>query len=152
MNWTASVVIHRNKAYVPMNARMESGVYLLEEPIIAADLTVDDLNDALQRIRELGNPVVHTPDIKTRRDPLLLATRARSWKQLAREGAAYGFDWTDKEVRLDMSKVDRQGRFVDDPDKTRRFPPDVPMREIAEAILQDWHSRSLPRTSDGHSE
>ena len=79
--------------------------------------------------------------MQQRKDPVLTTTGARSWKELAKTGAAYTIDWTDKEIRVDMSRLDKKGRWEYDPEKTCTFPPDTPLDQIIAIIMEDIRSR-----------
>ncbi len=83
-----------------------------------------------------------------RNDPILKATKARSWKALAQEGLSYSIWWLPDadEVQIILPKVDKKGRFAPlmDEDKAWRvvhFPKDTPIEELAEFIIEDIHKR-----------
>jgi len=114
------------------------------EPVYIAKLSAEELRSAIEKVLAAGHPRLPDPtqeDMRRRKDPVLAATRARTWKELARTGAAYTIDWTDKEVRVDMSRLDKQGRWEWDPAKTRIFPLDTPLPDIIAVILEDMRSR-----------
>lgn len=87
------------------------------------------------------------PDPKTRdeflarKDPILAASGARNWKQMAKTGASYSIDWTEKEVHIDMSRLNKNGVWEYDPEKKRILPPDTSIEEIVEIILEDVETR-----------
>ncbi len=56
-------------------------------------------------------------------------------------GASYTIVWTDKEVRLDISHLDKKGRWENDPKKIRVLPPETPLEDIVSLILADVRSR-----------
>jgi hypothetical protein len=60
---------------------------------------------------------------------------------LAKGGASYTIQWGKDDIILYISRLDRKGRFEVDPAKTRTFPKDAALRTLADAILQDVHSR-----------
>lgn len=143
-----SVVVYRGQAYIPTTARIEgemAGAYMQIEPVYTSDLTVSGIAPILEELAEQGNPTMPTPSRETLRayggGPMLKAAGVRSWKTLAKGGASYGIYWLENEVRLYVSKLDEKGRFVDDPAKTRHFPPGVHIRTIVEAVLEDVRSR-----------
>jgi hypothetical protein len=137
--------VWRGKAYLPTIARSESGKYLDMEPVYIADLTVSDLAKAIQAVKDTGHELV--PDPKTRQEllahesPILAATGARSWKELAQTGANYSIDWTENEIRIDMSRLDEEGRWESDPNKVRILLPDTPLEVVVEIILDDVKTR-----------
>lgn len=122
-----------------MTFQMESGAFLQEAPVLCVELDVRELAVALEKAQEFGNPTMPTPDFKKRRDPMLYATGARSWKEMGRNGKSYGIFWHRDKVELYMSKLDNRGRFVHDPDKTQIFYANISMEEIAKAIIEDVH-------------
>jgi hypothetical protein len=139
-----SIVVYRGKAYLPVLARFESGIWVLMEPVFAAELKVDELIAAIRKVIEAGHQTLPDPtreEWQKRKDPTLAATRARSWKALARNGASYGIDQTNATIRVDMSYTDKKGRWQNDPEKVRVFPRDTPLEKIVEIIVEDIRSR-----------
>jgi hypothetical protein len=145
MERSASIIVYRGKAYVPTQAQIEGvGGHLDVEPIYVVGLTVEELTQVLEQVFVAGNPMVPVPtqeEMRRHSDVVPKAAGVRSWKALARDGAAYSIGWRDDGILLYMSMVDEKGRFVWDPAKTRRFPPDTGIRTLAEAILEDTRSR-----------
>lgn len=140
----AGAIVRRGKAYLAVDAHMEGGGYLAIEPVFTAELTVDSLTAAFEQVIAEGNPEIPTPtkeEMQRREDPILKAAGVRSWKELAKGGAAYTILWEEDTITLYISRLDRKGRFEVDPAKTRTFAKDTPLRTIVEAILEDVHSR-----------
>lgn len=141
---TAGIIIFRSKAYVPTDANIEGGGSLDQDPVYVTELTTSDLARTVEQMLISIKPTVPalTRDMwKNRIDPVLKATSAKSWKQLAREGASYTIVRDAKEIVIYMSMVDNKGRFVHAPQKTRHYPPDESVITLAEAILSDWSSQ-----------
>ena len=139
-----SIYVWHGKAYLPAIAQDESGVFVVTDPVYIANLDPEELLAAAETVLSMGHPHVPRPtreEVHKRRDPVLTATKARSWKELARTGASYTADWTDREIRVDMSRLDKKGRWEYDPNKVRLFPPDTPLLEIVAVILEDIQSR-----------
>ena len=114
------------------------------EPVYVADTDVEDLKSSVEKVLAFGHPLLPNPtqeEMKRLKSPLLSATEARSWKELAQTGASYGIDWTDKHIRVDMSYRDKQGRWQNDPAKVRIFPPDTPLEDVIAVILADIRTR-----------
>jgi len=140
----AGVIVRKGKAYIPVHAKSEGGPYYLIEPVFTVDLTVDDLLAALSNAIAAGHPQIPPPtkeDMKKCQDPILRASGTKSWKQLAKNGASYNIFWSENQTILYMSRLDNQGRFEPDPNKTKTFPKDTEMRVIVEAILADANTR-----------
>jgi hypothetical protein len=134
------IIVYGDKAYVPVNARFPSGIYAAIDPVYEADLTAADLGQAVGAAMRHGHPPLPEPtreEWRQRKDPILTATKARSWKELARNGAAYSIDWSTSQVRLDMTRRDDKGRWQNDPQKVRLLPAGTPLEEILELILAD---------------
>lgn len=139
-----SIICWRGKAYMPVHAKLESGAYLAIGPVYTAGLNAEELIAAAEKVLAAGNPRRPDPtreEMRKLKDPVLTATGARTWKELARTGAAYAISWTDKEIQVEMSRLDKQGRWEWDPAKRRIFPPDTPLPEIIAVILEDIQSR-----------
>lgn len=138
------IYVWRGKAYLPVQAQFESGVFVDIEPVYVTGLSLEELLSAVRKVLAAGHPRLPDPtreEMQQRRDPVLAATKARSWKELARTGAAYTIGWTDKEIRMDMSRLDRKGRWEYDPKKMRTFPPDSPLQDVVAVILEDVRAR-----------
>lgn len=139
----AGVIIYRNLAYVPTSAQMKSGPYLDISPVQVTPLNVESLGQALKVAFEEGNRQIDDVNYKEykKSDPILKKTGARSWAQLARDGASYGIQWVDKSIDISISKLDGKGRFVTDLSKTKQLPYGSSTYDIAKVILDDWQSR-----------
>lgn len=102
---------------------------------------------ALQKVLAAGLP--HISGSRTREEAdrlergasILEVTKARSWEELAKTGAAYVILGSDKEIRVEMSRLDRKGWWEFAPEKRRIFPPDAPLEEIVAVIFEDIRSR-----------
>jgi hypothetical protein len=141
------IYVWRGRAYVPTQAQYESGIFVDVEPVYIAALIKDEIMQAIQAVKETGH--IRLPDPETReeflrrKDPMLAATKARSWKELAKKGTSYTVGWTEYEVRIDMSRLDEKGRLEYDPEKVRILPPDTTLGEIVEIILEDIKTRPV---------
>jgi len=139
------VYVWKGRAYIPIQAQYESGIFVGIEPVIIASLNIEEMAEAVRAVKDAGHK--RLPDPKTReeflarKDPVLEATHARSWKQLAKTGASYTIGWTENEVRIDMSRLDKKGRWEYDLEKARILPSDTPIDQIVEIILEDLKAR-----------
>ncbi len=139
-----AIVVWRGKAYLPNQVRYESGIRADAEPVFAANLTVEDLVSAAERVLAAGEPSLPDPtreQWQNRKDPVLKATNARSWKELARSGALYVIGLADNGIRLDISRLDKKGRWEFDPEKVHTFSPRTPLPDIMAIIVEDIRSR-----------
>src|SRR5690606_7216899 len=142
--YDVSIVVYRDKAYLPVLARCESGMGVLTEPVFTAELEEDKLEAAIKKDIEARQQTLQDPtrkETQKRQDPVLAVTRARSLKALARNGASYGIEQTDNTIRVDMSYTDKKGRWQNDPEKVRLFSKDTSLEEVVEVILADVRSR-----------
>ncbi len=138
------IYVWRGKAYLPVQAQLESGPFMDIEPVYTAGLNAEELISAVEKVLAAGHPRLPDPtreEMRQRKDPVLMATKARSWKELAQTGASYTIGWTDKEIRVDISRLDKKGRWEFDPEKTRIFPPDASLPDLIAVILEDIWSR-----------
>ncbi len=139
------IYIWKGKAYMPLQAQAESGFYVLTEPVFVSELERGGLLRALRDVLSRGHPRVPDPPFRgpgVDKDPLLAATGARSWKELARSGFYLAIAWTDRAIRIDRSKPDDKGRWIDDPEKVRLLSPDTTLEDLVTVILDDIHSNS----------
>jgi hypothetical protein len=139
------VVIHiwRGKAYIPVWGQTENGPNVLIEPVLVSEIEREDLLRTLREVLSRGHPVVPALLVRgtrSRSDPLLRATGARSWKELARTGCYYSVSWTDEKIRIDRSTVDEKGRWVPDLEKVRFLPPDTALEDIVDLMMKDMET------------
>lgn len=142
----ASVIVYETEAVVPTTALTDAGFYFQVEPVACSDLSVIGLTAALREITASGNP--HIPslthdEVKQRVDPVLHALKVRSWLALAKKGASFGIFWKDQQTVVSVSRLDKRGRFENDPEHQRRLPADAPIEAVAEAIVDDLRRRGL---------
>lgn len=148
---SVSIVVWQGKAYLPCQARIEAGMWMDVEPVYVSDIDLGSLQVSVEKVLSFGHPLLPTPtqeDVKRMKSPLLAATKARSWKDLAHAGASYGIDWTDQHIRVDISYRDKQGRWQNDPAKVRTFPLDTPLEDVLAVILEDIHLRPELEATD----
>ncbi|GIK59109.1 MAG: hypothetical protein BroJett015_47720 [Chloroflexota bacterium] len=142
--YSVGIYVYHGKAYLPAQAKFESGIWTDIDPVFTASLNLDELVAAIQNVIAAGHPILPEPtreEWQRRKDPVLTATKARSWKALAKNGASYSIYQKDDEIRVDMSYTDKKGRWQNDPQKVRIFPGDAPLKEIVQVILDDIQSR-----------
>lgn len=140
--WIGNVIIYRNLAYVPVMHTLNIGGWYTGEPVTVVPVTVEDLTRAIAKVRRAGNPPVSALAVAMAADPVLRSTGAQTWGRLALYAVSYEIDWTEEGARLTISMRDDHGRFVDDPARERNFGPNVPVAEIAAAIVADWQARN----------
>jgi hypothetical protein len=140
------VYIYQGKAYIPTIAQYVSGIFVDIDPIHLSSIDSQSLTLSMRLAKKAGHKQLPDPksreEFLARGDPVLAATKARSWKQLARSGVAYNITWVSEHVRIEMTLLNKKGVWEFDPSKTKILPPDTPMERIAEIILEDFHSRS----------
>jgi hypothetical protein len=139
--WMGNVIIYRSLAYVPIMHTLSVGGWYTGEPVTVVPVTVADVTRAIMKARRTGNPAISAAKVAISADPILRSTGAQTWGRLALYAASYEIDWADDTVVLKMSMLDDHARFVDDPTKTQRLPPDTPVAALAEAIVADWQAR-----------
>ena len=140
----ANLLVRRGKGYLPTQALIVGGPYVLVEPVHVAKLDVEDIMQALTQVIALGHPRFPNftkEEWQKRKDPVLQAAGVRSWKELAKGGASYAIEWHEEGITLYMSRLDPKDRFETDPAKTRTLPKNVPLELIVEAVLDDVRSR-----------
>lgn len=155
-NWTrrrgrtkmvVAIIAWHGKAYLPCYGRVKPDFYREIGPVYVVDINEGELLPALQKVLAAGLPHISGSRTREEADRLergastLEVTKARSWKELAKAGAAYVILGSDKEIRVEMSRLDRKGWWEFDPEKRRIFPPDAPLEEIVAVILEDIRSR-----------
>lgn len=138
------IIILNGKAYIPSLAETTSGMLIQIDPIIESEIQEDKLVEAINKI--LLTPRPQIPDIsrdewKKRKDPVLKATKVRSWKELAIKGASIGLEWTNQGIKLDIPKLDKkEGRWEVDPTSEITFPISTPLRDIVRVVIEKINS------------
>lgn len=142
MMQSASVIIYRDKAYVPTTVQIEAGPFWSIAPVYSSNLVVEELTYLLEKSISEGNPRVPTPsrdEIKRRGDAILEATGLKSWKALAKKGASYGITIHDGQITIYFPGVDDRGHYDTDPTKSRsQISTNIP--EVVVAIITDWNT------------
>jgi hypothetical protein len=140
----AGIIVRNGRGYVPTEAVVEGGPYILVEPIYTVNLTAREVIEALKSVIDAGHPEFSSlthEEWQRRKDPILEVAGVRSWKELAKGGASYTIEWSEDSVTLYVSRLDHKGRFEVDPTKTNTFPRQTPIETIVGAILKDVRSR-----------
>ena len=139
------IYVWRGKAYLPTQAQYESGIYVDVEPVYIVNIQAEYLSEAIQKLQATEHDRIPDPksreEFLARKSPILLATGARNWKQLAKSGASYDITWSKDEVRINMSRLDKKGRWEFDPNKVRILTPNTPIEMIVKIILEDLKTR-----------
>jgi hypothetical protein len=142
----AVVYVWKGKAYVPTEGQVFPGGGFVDiDPVSVVELANPPLVEAIMASLSLGHPPVAslTPqEWTTRKDPILIATGARSWSELYRHGENYTIEWTPERVLLQLSDPDPQGGWNFGIERQLHFPPDVRLETLVDAILRDIASKS----------
>jgi hypothetical protein len=140
------IIIWNGKAFLPSIAKFPSGIFVHIPPVYMTELNTLELIPVIEQVLTTDIPLLPEPtkgEWKDRKDPLLKATKAKSWIELAKYGASYGIEWIPSgEIRLEISRVDKKGRWEIDPTKDFLFPPGTPLEKIVELILVDWRTKN----------
>lgn len=139
-----SIYIWKGKAYLPLQGRFDSGIWTDLDPVYVSNLNEGEIVDAINKVLAAGHPRLPDPskeEWQRRKDPVLAATKASSWKALAREGASYSLGWTHDQIRVDVSMLDKKGRWQFNPEKVRIFPIDANLQLVVAPILEDIRAR-----------
>ena len=141
---SVNIIIWQQKAYLPTLADYEYGGLIDMEPVLTSDLAIDNLLKVVKDSFEknLEQQIYIETNDKDAKSPILVATGAKSWKELTRTGAVYAIKWVNDSIRIDISYTDKKGRFQFDRDKVQVFNEDTDLRIIVSAILVDFQSRS----------
>ncbi len=134
------LIVRHGKAYVPVEAQTDTGLYMDAEPVFVADLTPEELQAALERAIAAGHPrIPHPTQEQWRhwRSPVLKAAKVRSWKQMATGSASYTITWSEQNVKLYISHVVDPAKWRQARPTERVFPPGTELAVLVEAILED---------------
>jgi hypothetical protein len=140
------IIIWNNQAYIPSTVECYSGIVIQVEPVYVTGLDAKQITSAAQKVLSSLDEQVRIPDPtpnewKNRKDPILMATKAKSWKVLARYGHSYGIGWLEQGIRLTFSRLDKKGRWEVDSEKTRIYPLTTPLDEIVKVVLEDFRRK-----------
>lgn len=142
--FTIIIYVFRGRAYLPTMGRLESGIWIHLQPVIEIELNHQELASAMKKIIDGGHKVLtfeEKEEWKKRRQPLLIATKCKSWRSLARNSAHYSVSKHKNNTIVDMSLpgVKSKGQF--DSNKAKYYHQEVSLKEIAQVILDDVHTR-----------
>jgi hypothetical protein len=154
---TAMIFVRQGKAYLPVMALTEHGVLIGIEPVHTADLTLEALLIALEKVSSAGHPRIPHPTREewrylSRRDPILRAAGVKSWRAFSQYSVVYTIGWTEQAVVIYISHLDHLGRTDYASAKKLTFPRDAPFRTIVEAILKDIRSRPELQTDNSKAQ
>ncbi len=142
---SAAITIWNNKAYVPTPARyVNEGPFTDLEPVHVVNPTMSELVPLVQTVLSRIPDILPNPtqeEIKLRRDLLPKATGARSWKNLSQNGIAYDIVLTEKELMLEISELDKKGRWIFPLKNQIKFPRDTDLSIVIQAMLDDIEKR-----------
>jgi hypothetical protein len=138
------IYVYGGKAYLPVQARIKAGIFVDVEPVYSANLTVEDLVSAAEKV--LAHGIAQIPDptreeMRRHERPILDATKVSSWRALARKGTSYDVSWTDEAILLNMSRLTTKGAWEFDPEKMRTLPLGTTLPDIIAFILEDIATR-----------
>ena len=145
-----TVFFYKDKLFIPTMGITPSGLRMVIEPIYVVEFNLASLVQSMQTVIEAGHPRVDSVPYSEykKRDPLLKATKARSWKALARDGLVYVIEWRWDlgEIHLVLPEVDEKGRFAPTTTEnfersTIRLPTDMSLEELAKFIIEDIRKR-----------
>ena len=154
---TAMMFVRQGKAYLPVVAQTEAGLFMGIEPVYMAELTIEDLVAALEKVLTAGHPRVAHPTQEEwprllRESPLLRAAKVKSRRAFFQHCVSYDISWTEQAVIVYVSQPDHLGRAELASAKKLSFPKETPLRAIVEAILEDVRSRpELQAAEEGAS-
>lgn len=141
----ASINIWDRKAYIPSNARYENkGPFTDIEPIYVVNLDIADLLPVVLTILSKKPDILPEPtkdEVKERRNLFPKVTGARSWKRLCQYGISYLIELSDKGFLVEMSRLDKKGRWEFDPDKRRTLPTGTNLSVVIHTIFDDLRTR-----------
>lgn len=140
----ANIVIWDAKAFVPSQGKYPNGIFTNIEPIYVVPVTQDDILSTVQAVLSAHPTLLPDPtkdELKTRQGLLPQITGARSWKRLGQRGISYVIELSEKSILLEMSRVDREGRWEFDPNKRRHFPPNAGLSDVTRCLLNDLETR-----------
>ena len=146
---TSEIIIWNGNAYIPSNAYYRDGIFTSIEPVYVANPAQDELVPIVQAILSKEPVLLPDPtpeDIRTQRDLLPRITGARSWKRLCQYGISYIIELSKKGFLLEMSRLDKRGRWEFDPDKRKTYPRNTDLVVIIQDVLNDLAER--PQAKD----
>jgi len=140
----AGIFIWHDRAYLPVLGKTEVGFFWEAGPLLTSELTVDALTRALEKIVELGNPLMRHPTQTEFRKltPVQKALGMRSWKKMAQAGVIRcGIWWMSDKILVAFSPRDAKDVQEIDFANQREFPRDTSPRAIVEYVLQEVNAR-----------
>lgn len=143
------IFIYEGKAYLPRPVKVEGGGSILFEPVLVARINSDEIAEAVKEIYDLEEMTIPRPktreEFKAYPDVIMIATKARSWKRMSKQGMYADIVWINNEIYVNVSKSDKQGWAIDS-EKEWVFPMDTPLTAIVDVILQDYQGRNFQET------
>lgn len=145
------IFMWHERAYLPVLGKTEVGFFWEAGTLLTAELSVDALEAALERIVELGNPSMRHPTQAEfqKLTPVQKALGMRGWKKMARAGVVRcGIWWIGGRILVAFSPRDAKDIQETDFANQKEFPIDASLRMIAEHILREVSVRQLSGTAN----
>jgi hypothetical protein len=138
---TLHIYISRGKAYIPLIAKSDVGVYFEIEPIQIVDLKFDDLLVVIRHALNDDSPIIPHPSLdeqKVLAKPMLTAAKVRSYKQFVQTSRLYSiWQYLDRiELHL-FERVKKGTGYYSDLSQALKFSLNSDLSEIVRALLAD---------------
>ncbi len=134
----ANIMIRENKAYLPTIAKLEGSGHMITEPVYSTEVNVTEITEALKKLIDAGHSKIESfSEYKATHpnDPVLKATGAKSWLQMAKNTKAVAIIWNDDNIQVIPSKLDKRSRFVNDYDREKKFSKETSLEDIIDFVL-----------------
>lgn len=140
----AVIVICDNKAFIPTEARYSNGLFTDVEPVYVAEISLTEITHIVQSVLSTEPtllPELAKEDLKVHQNLLPKVTGTRSWKRLCQTCISYVIEISPKGLLLEMSRLDKKGRWEFDPSKRTQFAPGTDLSVVIRAVLKDLENR-----------
>ena len=135
---SAGVIVWKNRAFVPSQAITDSGLLMQVDPVYELELSAEALGPVLYRVLTSELPRIKNQtqsEWRTRKDPVLVKTGAKSWRELARMGAGGGIAEVPDGYLVSFSRRTSKGDWQEDLGRRKHFPSSTLFAELTKVLL-----------------
>lgn len=129
--------LRKGSLFVPTTGKVDVGLYRDIEPVSVVDISnTEGIREALQATIARGNPA--TPHFSTGNYPppvVLKYAGVKTWSGFAREARSWSIQHEDFGYQFVGYGKHPKGYWVEDPEKTIKFPPETPVNTVIDRVI-----------------
>ena len=141
-----SIVLFRGEIYLPTIKKFQSGQPIEVDPVIICGFQREEVKNTIEIILNGQKDLMPDPKswneiFQQSNQPMLRATKTRSWKKMTSESTSYLVTFSEQDISISISQLNKKGIQEFPSTLQKVLPRAVPIEEIVEIILKDMTIR-----------